>query len=391
MKYISIITTTRDRPQGLIDTLYSISQESRDIPLRSVVVDDSAKEESRKMNIFIVERFKEDFARGIVYFTNGKYRELFSRLPSDLKETFEETTKCLGSDYYDSVGPRNLGLLLCACENVVFIIDDDVVVSDPVLSNKEPVLEKMLNYLDRYDICGVTWKGIPDQSTLEHLDDQLYCQSNHKVGLPPCYEYPKCPSIKPRTIGWRRKNPDYVTSGGGMVFNADLINVHFPNIFNDDWHWISYNHFVNEKNTVKLEDYSFLNKPPLWRVPTFSTLRRESIGEIIFEAMHQFSINNNKPGWLNIEEVQFSPVIKQYLNYMEKILKHVKMSADVQPISQSPFDSYSDIIEHLEQCTEFLRKLEPSFLYELADNYIRKIQPWSQLVDWVKENPEVLK
>jgi len=389
MKSISVLTATRDRPIGLRSTLNALASDlaqASSLPIRSIVIDDSSTEEARNLNRDLASRFDALFPRGCLYFSRPQYDLFIRDLPEEAKQTFASTTKPLGANFYDSVGPRNIALILSYSDDLVFIVDDDVIIHDPNLGNQGSSIEKMVKQLVRgeADIVGANWVGIPDQSTMEHLDDQIYAQLHPEIGLPPSSEEPFRPNIEPRLIGWRRHYPAYTTSGGGMGFNGELSETHFPKIFNDDWHWISYNHHVKRKK-VRIENtVTFLNKPPGWRFPSKDTLIRELMGDIIFEAIHQHSEQTGNSGWHHIDRIDWGRVARQYHAFLGYVKGDVETLADVKPLPQGPFDDYKVILPHLTETAHHLEGLNPNVFYDLVNSYVQEIRSWNQMIRFMK-------
>ncbi|MEK6963369.1 MAG: hypothetical protein AABX70_02995 [Nanoarchaeota archaeon] len=390
VKSISILTATRDRPIGLKSTLSALVSDidqASPFPIRSIVIDDSNTEEARNLNRELAAKFDAAFPRGCLYFGRPQYALFVRDLPEEVKQTFTSTTKPLGANFYDSVGPRNIALLLSYSDDFVFIIDDDVIIQDPNLGNQGSSIEKMIKQLviGEADIIGANWVGIPDQSTMEHLDDQVYAQLHPEIGLPPSFDEPFRLNIEPRLIGWRRHYPSYTTSGGGMGFSSDLSETHFPKIFNDDWHWVSYNHHIKKKKVRVDDTVTFLNKPPGWRFPSKDTLIRELMGDIIFEAIHQYSEQTGNTGWRHLDQVDWGGVARQYHAFLGYVKRDVEVLTDVKPLSQGPFDDYKILLPHLRETMSHLEGLNPNVFHDLIDSYVQEIRSWSQMIRFMRD------
>ncbi|MBI4231603.1 hypothetical protein HY605_00100 [Candidatus Peregrinibacteria bacterium] len=385
---VAILTATRDRVDGLQKTLQSITDDlskNDRLSLCSIVIDDSTEESARAKNRETVSHFAPLFPRGVYYFGKEDYLSFLSSLSLDQREVVQATCKPLGASYYDSVGPRNLALLLSYSEDIVLIVDDDIVFYDSKPLANTSSIQRMIRAVmtGENDIIGAHLDGIPDQSTLEHLDDLIHAQLHPNVGTLPSYANPFA-RVTPREQGWRRRLPAYIASGGVMAFRTTLHEAHFPKIYNDDWHWISYHHRTNKKKVTIDNQATVIHLPSEWRFPTEETLRREFVGEVIFEAMHQYSEKSGLNCWDFPANVDWGSVARQYYQFLCKIMEEVRTLGTTRSLPNSPFTRYSQILPHLEAVARDDMLQDRTLYLNLVQAYIDEVSQWKKMITNLK-------
>ncbi len=146
--------------------------------------------------------------------------------------------KRLGDGQWNLGYARNHALVLAASKKLkkVLFLDDDILVDSP--SN----INSLFLALDDNDFVGSKIVGMPDDSILGHVADQI-------------------------GINFKR-----MCSGGCLAFRTDVVNHYFLNMYNEDWIWLylhslssrqkefgeawqaTYEVFENYENTVLFQE-----------------------------------------------------------------------------------------------------------------------------------------
>lgn len=191
----AIYVFTRDRPEVLFASLNSISAWDT----RKHIIDDSCE----KVNQLANAQLASEFA-GVLYVGNAEYQNFRASLNIEASD-LHLLLRSLGKREWNLGYARNLALLLAKVNGVkrALFLDDDIEVPD-ILTIKDT-----FNALDEYDFVGARIEGMPDNSIVGHIANELGVID-----------------VDERML-----------SGGFLAFNPSYIEVPFANIYNEDWIW----------------------------------------------------------------------------------------------------------------------------------------------------------
>lgn len=192
----AIFIFTKDRPASLKQTISSLKDENNNI----YVIDDSYFKKNQLENYEITRPLINTNYFGKCEFNNHVKCNNLALSKSGF--IYEE----LGNKDWNLGNARNTALLLAksfGIENALFM-DDDIIVNNPnLISNSFKLLESNL-------FVGAKISGMPDDSIIGHISRELN----------------------------EEENIERMLSGGFLAFNARKVDMHFPNIYNEDWIWM---------------------------------------------------------------------------------------------------------------------------------------------------------
>lgn len=280
MDFSAIFVFTKDRPVTLKQTLNSLNRENIEI----YVIDDSYYEKNQSENYTITKQLNN-----VIYCGRKEFNNYLASNDSFLSESGYLIDK-LGNKNWNLGNARNFALLLAKSygfENVLFMDDDIIVTNSNLISDSFKLLE-------HYLFVGAKIIGMQDHSIIGHIAKKLDLYNESERML----------------------------SGGFLAFNPQIINMHFTNIYNEDWIWMLMQ--LNNKIFLEYGEVEQIKFDPFFNYK--NKIVFQEFGEIVIEGLFK----SHNIGDLNMltDSKFWKDIINKRKKYLNKILENTKIKKE---------------------------------------------------------------